>query len=72
MSTAALPTEPQPIRLDPELADRIGKMLKPLKGEQLEAGQAAVMKVYRSGFAGSFGELVERYKAAIAEAVKAA
>lgn len=71
MTTSALPTEPRPIRMDPELGERIEKLLKPLEGKERKAADAAVMKVYQSGHTGNFAELVERYEMAIAEAVDA-
>lgn len=71
MTTSTLPTEPRPIRMDPELGERVEKILKPLKGKEREAADAAVMAVYQSGHTGSFSELLERYKSAIAEAVEA-
>lgn len=51
------------------MAERLEVMLKPLSGAKSDAAHAAVMKVYHSGFLGSFAELEERYKEAIAEAV---
>lgn len=71
MTTSALPTEPRPIRIDPELGERLEEILKPLNGKQREAADAAVMEVYQSGHTGSFAELVELYESAIAEAVEA-
>lgn len=65
-----LPTEQRPIRMDPELSERVEKILDRYSGSDLEKAQAAVMKVYHSGFAGSFGQLVERYDEAVREAVE--
>lgn len=70
MSTA-LPTEKRPIRMDPELSSEIEKILKPLKGDDLGRAQEAVMKVYHSNVAGSFGDILEAYQTAIEEAVTA-
>lgn len=72
MTTSTLPTEPRPIRIDPELGERIEKLLKPLTGDRRKAADAAVMEVYQSGHTGSFTELLELYESAIAEAVEAA
>lgn len=69
MSTSTLPTEQRPIRLDPELSAEIEKCIKPLAAKERGAAQAAVMEVYNSGHTGSFGELLELYRDAIAEAV---
>lgn len=69
MTTSALPTEKRPIRMDPELAAEVEKLLKPLKGKEREAADEAVMKVYQSGVSGSFGEILEAYQAAVEEAV---
>lgn len=71
MTTAALPTENRPIRLDPELSEEISKLLKPLKGRDREVADEAVMQVYRSSVMGSFGEILEAYRTAIEEAVTA-
>jgi hypothetical protein len=71
MTTSALPSETRPIRMDPELAVEIEKILKPLKGDDLERGRAAVMVVYRSSASGSFGQILEAYRTAIEEAVTA-
>lgn len=67
----ALPTEQRPIRMDPELAEQVDALLKPFSGEKLDRAQAAVMKVYESGATGSFGEILERYEAAIEDATQA-
>jgi hypothetical protein len=55
----------------PELAAEVEKILKPLKGRDLDAGRSAVTRVYRSGMAGGFGDLVAAYREAIEEAVTA-
>lgn len=67
--TTALPTEDRPIQLDPELSSKVEEMLKPYSGRKLEAARAAVLKVYKSGFAGSFGAILGKYETAIEEAV---
>lgn len=64
-----LPTEQTPIKMDPELAEVVGEFLAELEGSDRKAGSAAVMKVYRSGFAGVFAEIVEKYRSAISTAV---
>jgi hypothetical protein len=64
-----IPTETRPIRIDPEMAERLEAILEPLEGKARKAADAAVMSVYHSGVVGSFGELLERYSEAIAEAV---
>lgn len=71
MTTTKLPSEPRPIRMDPELAEAVDEIIKPLKGKDLEAAQAAVMDVYRSNASGKFAELLENYREAIEEAVTA-
>ncbi len=65
----ALPTEQIPIKMDPDLAEAVGGYLSGLDGSDHKAGTAAVMTVYRSGFAGSFSEIVERYRSEISTAV---
>lgn len=65
----ALPTEDRPIRMDPELAERVEEMLANFKGKEREKAQAAVKRVYDSSVTGRFHELVEAYEAAILEAV---
>ncbi len=65
----ALPTEKVPIKMDPDLAEAVGGFLEDLEGGDLKAGTAAVMTVYRSGFAGTFGEIVEKYRSDISAAV---
>lgn len=65
----ALPTEQIPIKMDPDLAEVIGGYLSELEGSDNKAGNAAVMTVYRSGFSGDFGEIVENYRSAISTAV---
>lgn len=67
----ALPTEQRPIRMDPELSERVEKLLEPLAGDDLERAHAAVMKVYHSGRSGSFDEILGHYRTAIEEAVAA-
>lgn len=71
MKSTALPTEPKPIRMDPELANEVDKILKPLKGADLERAHEAVMKVYHSTTSGSFEQIFEAYRSAIEEAVTA-
>lgn len=72
MGATLLPTENRAISMDPELASEVEKLLKPLKGKDLEAARVAVGKVHRSPVSGSFGEILAAYKEAIDEAVKAA
>lgn len=70
MPATILPTEPRPIRMDPDLAAAIEQLLAPYSGKKLVAAQGAVMGVYHDrSIALQFGELVERYRAAIAKAV---
>jgi hypothetical protein len=66
---ATLPTEAVPIKMAPELAEAVGELLAELEGSDREAADGAVMRVYRSGFAGSFSEIVEKYRAEISAAV---
>ncbi len=69
MTATAIPQETRPIRMDPDLADAVEKLLEPYGGHELELAQAAVVEVCHSSAVGVFGKLVERYKAAILEAV---
>lgn len=67
--TTKLPTSETQIRMDADLSRVLEKELKRYEGADLEKAQQAVRNVYHSEFAGSFGELVARYRAAIKEAV---
>lgn len=67
----SLPTEQRPIRMDPELSERVEALLKKYSGEKLSRAQTAVMRVYHSGANGPFGEIVKQYETAITEAVAA-
>lgn len=71
MMTSTLPTEDRPIRMAPDLAEEVEKLLEPLTGEDQEKGRDAVMQVYHSSVSGSFGTIVEAYRTAIEEAVTA-
>ena len=46
--------------------------LAPLEGEKLRRAQAAILRERESGFVAPVGELVERFRAAIREAVEGA
>ena len=69
MTTTAIPQETRPIRMDPNLKDAVAELLEPYSGKELELAQAAVVEVYHSSATGIFSELVDRYEAAIREAV---
>ncbi len=69
MTTTAIPQETRPIRMDPNLAEAVEKLLEPYSGHELDLAQAAVVEVYHSSAVGVFSKLVKRYKAAILEAV---
>ena len=69
MTSTTIPQETRPIRMDPDLNAAVEKLLEPYGGNDLELAQAAVVSVYHSSATGVFSELVERYEAAILEAV---
>lgn len=64
-----LPSEDRPMRIDPDLAAALEKALAPYSGERLEKAQAAVREVRSSAAVGTFGEVLDRYRSAIREAV---
>lgn len=64
-----LPTATRPIIHDAEMAAAIERLLAPLDGKKLEKAQAAVRKVAMSAVIGSFGAVLDAYKAAIAAAI---
>lgn len=65
-----LPMESRPLRLAPMIAKLIEDRLRPLSGKKLEAAQAAILTVYRSGKQGSHDEWVTWYLGAVNDAVK--
>ena len=70
-TTTKLPQETRRIRMDPSLAEVIEGLLKPYSGRALERAQLAVLAVRKAGVPGVFQDLLERYEAAILEAVDA-
>ena len=69
MATTAIPQETRPIRMDPDLEAAVAELLEPYGGKELERAQAAVVSVHHSSATGVFSKLVDRYEAAILEAV---
>jgi hypothetical protein len=65
-----LPTDARAMIRDPDLAAAIEKELAPFSGKKLEAAQAAVRRVRQSGTQGTFSSMVERYHAAVVDAVQ--
>lgn len=61
--------ESRPLRLAPEISRLVEQRLKPLNGKQLEAAQAAVLKVYGSGQQMAHEQWVKAYDTAITSAV---
>ena len=66
-----LPKEGTPMKLDPFLAVAIEEELSPYDGAKLKRAQKAVLDVSKSGFTGTFGDLVVEYRRKIGEAVAA-
>lgn len=67
---SSLPTENVPIKMDPDLGAAVGEMLAAIDDEdEREAADEAVMVIYRSGFAGTFPELVRHYREGIETAI---
>ncbi len=62
------PTEGRPLKMDPSLIEAIEQQLEPYSGAKLKRAQAAVKKVNRSGFTGTFSKLVQEYGNKIREA----
>ncbi|MDX1388274.1 MAG: hypothetical protein R3344_03745 [Acidobacteriota bacterium] len=73
MTTSILPTENKPIKIDPDGATALEKLIKPWLGTEHESAvYAAVRDVYSSGVQGSFAQIFGPdgyYAEAIAEAV---
>lgn len=66
---AKLPTRGGAIRLAPEIAAALEELLEPLAGVDLERARAAILKVYGSGVQGSFDQVLDAYRQAVAGAV---
>lgn len=60
-----LPMESRPLRLAPEVARIVERLLAPLTGKKLEAAQAAILVVYQSGKQMSLDQWIEAYEQAI-------
>lgn len=69
-ATSKLPRDTRAVRFDPNLAEALEEMLKPFSGKALEKAQGAVLTVRRSGFTGSFEQLLTKYEHAITAATK--
>lgn len=65
-----LPMETKPIKMNPDRAVQLEKMLAPYSGKPLAAAQKAVLAVYQSKEPRSEAQWMADYQAAIAEAVK--
>ncbi len=64
-----LPSDGRPMKMDPFLAEALEKELEPYTGNRLERAQKAILQVHKSGFTGTFGQLVEEYGEKIKAAV---
>lgn len=68
-ATSKLPRDTRTVRFDPDLAAALEGLLAPHSGKALERAQGAILQVRRSGFTGGFGDMVDKYREAIAAAV---
>jgi len=68
-----LPIDGSPIRLDPDLAKEVEKMLQPYTGVALERAQKAFLERHKqllsAYFMGNWADLVAQYQEAIDKAV---
>jgi len=65
-----LPMETKPIKLNPDRAAALEKLLAPYSGKRLVAAQQAALEVYQSKEPRSDEQWLADYRAAIAEAVQ--
>lgn len=64
-SMSKLPMESRPLRLAPEVARVVEKLLAPLTGQKLERAQAAILTVYQSGQQMTSEQWIVAYESAI-------
>lgn len=64
-----LPLETRPLRLPPDVARVVERLLNPLSGKKLELAQAAVLTVYTSGRQMACEQWVLAYTEAIQAAI---
>lgn len=64
-----LPMESRPLRLSPEVARVVEKLLAPLSKDKLERAQAAILTVYQSGQQMTCEQWVVAYETAIITAL---